>query len=83
METPKGEVIMLELKDLPPSIQEALKRKGWTYPFTEEMKQKMGEALARFAGSGHLDPETIDEVWRERRGHDFHRDGHRKENDGC
>lgn len=74
---------MLELKDLPPGLQEALRKKGWTWPPTEEMKQRMGESLARFAGSGHLSPSTIDQVWQERRGHDFHRDGHRKGNDGC
>jgi hypothetical protein len=73
---------MLELKDLPPSIQEALKRKGWTYPFTEEMKAQWGRVFEAFVANGKLSAETIEEAWMERRGHPFHKNG-QEATDGC
>ena len=46
---------------LPPQIMEQLKKKGWTWPPTEEMKKQWREADQRLAGSMHMEPE----VWRE------------------
>jgi predicted nucleic acid-binding protein len=46
-------------------IQEALKRKGWTYPPTEEMKRQWKEAWDRIIGRGSTDPEIMEELWRE------------------
>jgi len=54
------------LEDLPPKIQEAMKRKGWTYPPTEEMKRQWKEAWERIIGRGSTeDPELLEELWRE------------------
>ena len=46
---------------LPPLIMEQLKKKGWTWPPTEERRRQFREARAQFVGSMHMDPE----VWRE------------------
>ena len=53
------------LEDLPPKIQEALKRKGWTYPPTEEMKRQWKEAWERIIGRDETDPDLLEELWRE------------------
>jgi hypothetical protein len=53
------------LEDLPPKIQEALKRKGWTYPPTEEMKRQWKEAQEELAGCLDTDPDLLEELWRE------------------
>jgi len=53
------------LEDLPPKIQEALKRKGWTYPPTEEMKRQWREAWERIIGKDDTEPELLEELWRE------------------
>jgi hypothetical protein len=50
---------------LPPKIQEALKRKGWTYPPTEEMKRQWKEAWERIIGRDETDPDLLEELWRE------------------
>jgi len=53
------------LEDLPPKIQEALKRRGWTYPPTEEMKRQWKEAWERIIGRDETDPDLLEELWRE------------------
>jgi len=53
------------LEDLPPKIREALKRKGWTYPPTEEMKRQWKEAWERIIGRDETDPDLLEELWRE------------------
>ena len=53
------------LEDLPPKVQEALKRKGWTYPPTEEMKRQWKEAQEELAGCLDTDPDLLEELWRE------------------
>ncbi|MFA0740742.1 MAG: hypothetical protein DFNUSKGM_000849 [Candidatus Fervidibacter sacchari] len=53
------------LEDLPPKIQEALKRKGWTYPPTEEMKRQWKKAQEEMAGCLDTDLELLEELWRE------------------
>ena len=53
------------LEDLPPKIQDALKRKGWTYPPTEEMKQQWKEVQEDLAGCLDTDPDLLEELWRE------------------
>jgi hypothetical protein len=53
------------LEDLPPKIQEALKRKGWTYPPTEEMKRQWKKAQEELAGCLDTDPDLLEELWRE------------------
>jgi len=53
------------LEDLPPKLQEALKRKGWTYPPTEEMKRQWKEAWDRIIGRDSTDPEIMEELWQE------------------
>ncbi|MEZ8220308.1 hypothetical protein GG496_000475 [Candidatus Fervidibacteria bacterium JGI MDM2 JNZ-1-D12] len=53
------------LEDLPPKIQELLKRKGWTYPPDEKLKQQWKEAWERLQGRGKTDPELLEEIYRE------------------
>jgi len=52
-------------EDLPPKIQEALKRKGWTYPPTEEMKRQWKKVQEEMAGCLDTDLELLEELWRE------------------
>jgi hypothetical protein len=52
------------LEDLPPKLQEALKRKGWTYPPTEEMKRQWRDANKRMAGRVATDPALMRELYR-------------------
>jgi hypothetical protein len=47
---------------LPPQIMEQLKKKGWTWPPTEDMKRRWREIDERLAGSMHMDPEVRKEV---------------------
>lgn len=53
------------LEDLPPKIQELLKKRGWTFPPTEEMKREWREAAKQFDGSLHTDPEVLEMMWEE------------------
>lgn len=48
--------------ELPPQIMEQLKKKGWTWPPTEEMKRQWREAREKFCGSMSMDPEVRKEV---------------------
>lgn len=48
--------------ELPPQIMELLKKKGWTWPPTEEMKKQWLEAHEQLSGSMHMDPEVRKEV---------------------
>jgi hypothetical protein len=60
---------MITEKDFPPNIQELLKKRGWTWPPTEEMKREWDEVIKRSAGSLHMDPEISRQIWLEMRGH--------------
>ncbi|MBI1929634.1 hypothetical protein HYR99_35975 [Candidatus Poribacteria bacterium] len=60
---------MFTEKDFPPQIQELLKKRGWTWPPTEEMKKEWDEAIKRSAGMLHLDRENSRQIWLEMRGH--------------
>jgi len=51
------------MEDLPPVIQELMKKRGWTYPPSEEMKREWHEAGERAAGSVHVDPEVLEMIW--------------------
>ncbi|MCS7193258.1 MAG: hypothetical protein NZ937_09810 [Armatimonadetes bacterium] len=53
------------LEDIPPRIQELLKRKGWTYPPDEKLKQQWKEAWERLRGRGKADLELLEEIYRE------------------
>ncbi|MFA0783157.1 hypothetical protein [Fervidibacter sacchari] len=53
------------LEDLPPKIQEAMKRKGWTYPPSEEMKRQWKEADERLIGRVATEPDLLEELYRE------------------
>jgi hypothetical protein len=53
------------MEDLPPVLQELLKKRGWTYPPSEEMKKEWREAAERFCGSVHTDPEIVEAMWEE------------------
>jgi len=59
---------MAKMEDFPPSIQELLKKKGWTWPPDEELQKKMDEAAKRFCGSVRVDPDILREVMWEMRG---------------
>lgn len=48
--------------ELPPNIMELLKKKGWTWPPTEEMKKQWKEADERLCGCIHVDPENWEEL---------------------
>jgi hypothetical protein len=54
-----------KMEDLPPVIQELMKKRGWTYPPSEEMKREWREAGERAAGSVHVDPEVLEMIWEE------------------
>ncbi len=41
-----------KFEDLPPAIQEGLKKRGWTWPFTEEFKRQRLEEAKRFKFTG-------------------------------
>jgi len=57
---------MMELKEMPESLQTLIREKGWTWPPTPEMRQELAEALKRFSGTVKLD---VDQAWWQRRGH--------------
>ena len=50
---------------IPPKIRELLKKKGWTWPPDEKLKKQIEEAMERFSGSIHFDPEVIEEAHRD------------------
>ena len=54
-----------KMEDLPPVIQELMKKRGWTYPPSTEMKREWREAAERFVGSVHVDPEVLEMIWEE------------------
>ena len=56
---------MYEMKDFPPSIQELLKKRGWTWPPDEKLKKKMHEAAKRAAGSVHIEPDLLRDLLRD------------------
>ncbi len=60
---PKAE----RLEDLPPKIQELLKKRGWTWPPTEEMRREWREAWEQIACFPPTDPEVLEMVWEEDR----------------
>jgi len=65
----KGVISMYEMKDFSPSIQELLKKRGWTWPPDEELKKKIEEAGKRLSGSIHVeDPEIVRKILWEMRG---------------
>ena len=53
------------MKDFPPSIQELLKKRGWTWPPDEELKRKMNEAAKHAAGSVHIEPDLLRDLLRD------------------
>jgi len=59
---------MAKMEDFPPSIQELLKKRGWTWPPDEKLQKKMDEAFERLAGSVHADPEIVRKILWEMRG---------------
>ena len=59
---------MAKREYFPPSIQELLKKRGWTWPPDEELQKKMDEAAKRAAGSVHVDPDILREIMWEMRG---------------
>ena len=59
---------MAKMEDFPPSIQELLKKRGWTWPPDEELQKKMDKAAKRAAGSVHVDPDILREIMWEMRG---------------
>jgi hypothetical protein len=56
---------MAEMKDLPPKIQELLKKKGWTWPPDEQLKAQFRETFKKAAGSVHIAPDILEEIQRE------------------
>jgi hypothetical protein len=56
---------MAEMKDLPPLIQELLKKKGWPWPPDEKLKAQFRETIKNAAGSIHTDPSILEELYRE------------------
>lgn len=54
-----------KMEDLPPKIQEALKRKGWSWPPSEKELKEREEAAKRLAGSIYIDPDILKEIYRE------------------
>ena len=59
---------MAKMEDFPPSIQELLNKRGWTWPPDEKLQKKMDEAAKRAAGSVHVDPDILREIMWEMRG---------------
>jgi hypothetical protein len=59
---------MAKMEDFPLSIQELLKKRGWTWPPDEKLQKKIDEAAKRAAGSVHVDPEILREIMWEMRG---------------
>jgi hypothetical protein len=47
---------------IPPHIMELIKKKGWTWPPDEKLKEQWRQADERFSGSMCIDPETWKEV---------------------
>ena len=60
---------MANLKEFPTQIQELLKKRGWAWPPTEEMKKEWEEVAEKAAGSIHGEPEINRETWLQLRGH--------------
>lgn len=52
-----------QIEDLPPRIQELLKKKGWSYPPDEKLKQQWKTASKRFDGKVHTDSEILREIY--------------------
>jgi hypothetical protein len=51
--------------EIPPKIEELLKKRGWTFPPTEEMKREWREAAKRFDGSLRTGREVLEELAKE------------------
>jgi len=51
--------------EISPTIEALLKKRGWTFPPTDEMVQEWREARERSAGSIHTDPEVMEARWEE------------------
>jgi hypothetical protein len=47
---------------IPPHIMELIKKKGWTWPPDEKLKEQWRQAASRFGGSMSMDPEVRKEV---------------------
>jgi len=54
--------------NLPPQIQELLKKKGWIWPPDEKLKRQIHEAMRRLSGSVTVPEELWDEVFEGIRG---------------
>ncbi len=48
---------------LPPKIQELLKKKGWAWPLGEKTKAQIHEAMERLSGSIHIPEEDLEELF--------------------
>lgn len=59
---------MATSNNLPPQIQELLKKKGWAWPPDERLKQQIHEAMRRLSGSVKVPEELWDEVFEGIRG---------------
>jgi len=51
--------------EIPPKIEELLKKRGWSFPPTDEMVREWRDALNRSAGSIHTDPDVVEARWEE------------------
>ena len=51
--------------EIPPKIDELLKKRGWTFPPTDEMVREWREAREHSAGSVHTDPAVVEARWEE------------------
>ncbi len=56
---------MFTMKDMPPKIQELLKKKGWNWPPDKKLKAQFRETVEKAAGSIHVAPDILEEVYRE------------------
>ena len=59
---------MAKMEDFPASIQELLKKRGWTWPPDQKLRKNIDEAFERLAGSVHADPEIVRKILWEMRG---------------
>ena len=56
---------MFEMRDMPPKIQELLKKKGWNWPPDKKLKAQFRKTIEKAAGSIHIAPEILEELHKE------------------
>lgn len=57
--------------NIPPQIQELLKKRGWSWPPDEQLKMQIHEALEQFCGSIHVPEENLNAVFEGIRGFEY------------